>query len=90
MADDSGSWISIIQWAISNPEKGALFLVILAGAWRYVRELRSDLKSDSVKESFTDILIRENKELRAELRQERRKGQRPANDEDTEVPHDRD
>ena len=88
MADDAGSWIGVLQWALSNPEKGALLLVVLAGAWRYVRELRSDLKADADRESFTDILIRENKELRAELREERRKGNRPASDENSETPHD--
>jgi len=56
----------LIQWAISNPEKGALALVLLMGAWRWLRELRKELKGDEQQESFTDVLMKENKELRAE------------------------
>ena len=65
MTDDGGHWAALLQWVLGNPEKGALFLVILAGAWRWLRELRRDVVDDQQHESFTEILMRENKELRA-------------------------
>lgn len=73
MADDAGQWAALLQWALSNPEKGALFLVLVAGAWRWIRELRKEVKEDGQHESFTEMLLRENKELRAELRELRKK-----------------
>lgn len=73
MTDDAGHWAALLQWVLSNPEKGALFLVILAGAWRWLRELRHDAVDDQQHESFTELLMRENKELRAELRELRKK-----------------
>lgn len=72
MADDAGSWVAFAQWILSNPEKSALFLVLLAGAWRWLLELRKAGKEDAQHESFTDLLLRENKELRAELREAHR------------------
>lgn len=63
MADDAGSWAGLLQWVLSNPEKGALFLVLMAGAWTWIKDLRS------------------------ELRDERRRSKRRANDEpDSERP----
>lgn len=76
MADDSANWAGLLQLVLSNPEKGALFLVIVAGAWRWIKELMSESKTEGSKESFMDTLIRENKELRSELRSERRKVRR--------------
>ena len=73
MADDAGQWAKILQWVLSNPEKVALFLVLVAGAWRWIRELRKEVKEDGQHESFTELLLRENKELRAELRELRKK-----------------
>jgi hypothetical protein len=70
----------MLQWLLSNPEKGALFLVLLAGAWTWIKELRGKAKTDDAKEDFLDTLIRENKELRGELREERRKSKRRSND----------
>lgn len=72
MSDD-WHWAALLQWLLSNPEKGALFLVILAGAWRWLHELRRDAVQDQNHESFTEMLLRENRELRAELRELRRK-----------------
>ena len=66
MSTEASDWVVLIQWAISNPEKGALALVLLMGAWRWLRELRKELKGDEQQESFTDVLMKENKELRAE------------------------
>lgn len=80
MIDDSGHWAKILQWVLSNPEKVALFLVLVTGAWRWIRELRKEVKEDSQHESFTEMLLRENKELRTELRELRKKngnGHRP-------------
>lgn len=73
MTDEVGHWAALLQWILGNPEKGALFLVILAGAWRWLRELRRDAVDDQQHETFTEMLMRENKELRAELRDLRRK-----------------
>ena len=73
MTDDSGHWAALLQWILGNPEKGALFLVILAGAWRWLRDLRRDVVDDQHYETFAELLLRENKELRAELRELRKK-----------------
>lgn len=81
MADDAGTWAGLLKWVLSNPEKAALFLVLLAGAWTWIKELRGKAKTDNAKEEFLDTLIRENKDLRSELRDERRKARRRANDE---------
>lgn len=66
MSAETGDWLALMHWAIQNPEKGALALVLLAGAWRWVRELRKDWKDDAHQETFTEVLMKENKELRAE------------------------
>lgn len=66
MSSETGEWITLLQWAIGNPEKGALALVLVMGAWKWIRELRKELKEDQQHESFTETLLRENKELRAE------------------------
>ena len=77
MGDDSSNWAALLQWALSNPEKGALFLVVMAGAWRWIRELRKEVAEDRQHDSFTEILLRENKELRAELKELRRRNVDP-------------
>ena len=77
MGDDSSNWAALLQWALSNPEKGALFLVVMAGAWRWIRELRKEVAEDRQHDSFTEILLRENKELRAELKELRRRNGDP-------------
>lgn len=66
MSSETSEWITLLQWAIGNPEKGALALVLVMGAWKWIRELRKELKEDQQHESFTETLLRENKELRAE------------------------
>jgi len=87
MADDAGSWAGLLQWVLSNPEKGALFLVLMAGAWTWIKELRGKAKTDDAKEEFLDTLIRENKDLRSELRDERRRSKRRTSEEpDSERP----
>lgn len=80
MVDEANNWAGFLQWVLSNPEKGALFLVLLAGAWTWIKELRGKAKTDDAKEEFLDTLIRENKDLRGELREERRKSRRRKND----------
>jgi len=77
VGDDSSNWATLLQWALSNPEKGALFLVVMAGAWRWIRELRKEVAEDRQHDSFTEILLRENKELRAELKELRRRNGDP-------------
>jgi Sec-independent protein translocase protein TatA len=66
MSTETSDWIGLLHWAISNPEKGALTLVLVMGAWKWVRELRKDWKEDQHQETFTETLLRENKDLRAE------------------------
>ena len=56
---------------MEHPEKGALMLVLLAGAWRWIRELWRETKDDSHHESLVETLMKENRELRDELRKER-------------------
>ena len=75
MADEK-EWAGFLQWVISNPEKIAMFLVVVAGALRWLRELWHGDKADHDRETLMDALIRENKELRAELRDERRRSRR--------------
>jgi hypothetical protein len=73
VADDSFSWASLVQWFFVNPEKFALFLVILVGAWRWLIELWREMKEENRHETLLESLLRENKELRIELREYRRK-----------------
>ena len=80
MSTEVSDWIGFLHWAISNPEKGALTLVLLAGAWRWLREFKKEIKGDAQQDSFTETLLKENKELRLEnkeliheLREERSK-----------------
>lgn len=70
------SWSELIKIVLANPEKGALLLVLLAGAWRWLRELRHADKEDTAKESYLDALVKENRLLREELREERRRARR--------------
>jgi len=76
------SWSELIKIVLANPEKGALLLVLLAGAWRWLRELRHADKEDTAKESYLDALVKENRLLREELREERRRARRTGNGDD--------
>jgi hypothetical protein len=86
MDDNLGKWAEIARWVVSNPEKFALFLVILAGAWRWIRELLHGDKMDADRETLMDTLIRENKDLRSELRDERKRNRRSGADENSGRP----
>lgn len=66
MSSETGEWITLIQWVINNPDKSALALVLGMGAWRWVRELKKEFKDERFQESFTETLMKENKELRTE------------------------
>lgn len=68
MAAESFSWIEVLNAIIQNPDKGALVLVLLVGAWRWLREVWREAKDDSHHETLLETLLRENKELREELR----------------------
>ena len=79
MADNTPSWAELISAFIAYPEKSALILVLVAGAWRLIRELWRETKDDSHHESLVETLMREqrelreeNKRLRNELRDERK------------------
>lgn len=76
------SWSELIKIVLAHPEKGALLLVLLAGAWRWLRELRHADKEDTAKESYLDALVKENRLLREELREERRRARRPVGSQD--------
>ena len=68
---DAENWPRLVIMLLSNPEKIALGLVIGFGAWRWIRELWREMKDDSHHESLVDTLMKENRELRDELRKER-------------------
>ncbi len=71
VADNASSWSELLAAIFSNPEKGALFLVLLAGAWRWIRELWREGKDDEHHESLVETLMEENRRLREELRKEK-------------------
>ncbi len=71
VADNASSWSELLSAIFSNPEKGALFLVLLAGAWRWIRELWREGKEDEHHESLVETLMEENRRLREELRKEK-------------------
>lgn len=75
MADEPIKWHDLLVAVLDHPEKLALGFVLLAGFWRWIRELFHESKEDSQHETFVDSLLRrlkeseqENKELRDELR----------------------
>ena len=71
MADNAPSWSELATAFLAQPEKGALLLVLVAGAWRWIRELWRETKDDSHHESLVETLMKENRALRDELRQAR-------------------
>ena len=66
-ADGLAVW-RLVEWVLSKPEKAALGLVVAAGAAQWWREWRARARGDRDSEGLIAILIRENKELRAENR----------------------
>jgi ABC-type nickel/cobalt efflux system permease component RcnA len=78
VADNAPSWTTVLSTFLSYPEKVALLLVLFTGAWRWLRELWVERKDDSHHESIIEIIMKENKDLRAEnkeLREELRRSQ---------------
>lgn len=72
MADNSAGWIEqVLRAFFDHPEKSALSVVVLAGAWRWLRELIREWRGDAQEETLMETLLRENRELRAELRRVR-------------------
>lgn len=69
MADNAPSWSELLAAVFAYPEKGALLLVLIAGAWRWIRELWRETKDDSHHESLIETLMEENRKLREELRE---------------------
>lgn len=51
---------------LENPEKAALLLVVITGAWRWIRELFREHKEDTQHDVFMELLLKEDKDLRAE------------------------
>ncbi len=68
MPDNSGDWFeTTLRTFFDHPEKSALFIVLLAGIWRWIRELIREWRGDIHEETLMESLLRENRELRAEL-----------------------
>lgn len=66
--DDSPDWIErLLRLFFDQPEKSALLIVIVAGAWRWLRELIREMRGAEREETMLEMLIRENRELREEL-----------------------
>lgn len=51
---------------LEHPEKGALLLVILAGAWRWLRELFREHKADEQHDTLIERMLKDDQILRAE------------------------
>lgn len=74
MADER-SWTEAFLAVLDHPEKGALFLVILVGAWRWLRELWRERKEDDQHDTLLDRMFADDRALREEndrLRKENR------------------
>lgn len=71
MADES-KWVEALTALMEHPEKGALILVLLAGAWRWLRELFREHKDDEHHDIWMERLLRDDHGLRAENAQLRR------------------
>ncbi|KAB2921482.1 MAG: hypothetical protein F9K25_20395 [Candidatus Contendobacter sp.] len=64
---------TVVGALIGQPEKIALLLVVLAGAWRWLRELFRERKEDHQQDTLMERLMSEDQRLRIEnaaLRQE--------------------
>lgn len=70
----------IAHWIFENPEKGALFIVLMAGGWRIFREIWKDLGGVRTREeTLIETLMKENHDLRMENHRlhEERQARRP-------------
>lgn len=76
MADDAGGWLAAITAFIERPEKVALLLVVLAGAWRWIRELFREGKDDNRHDTLMDRLLKNDAVLREENDQLREENER--------------
>lgn len=68
---DADAWSRLALTLISSPEKMALGLVIAVGAWRWIRELVREARGAVHEETLVEMLLRENRDLREELRRRR-------------------
>lgn len=68
---DESFFLEWLRAFLTNPEKAALLLVVVVGAWRWIREIIRELRGAEREETMMEMLIRENRELRDELRKER-------------------
>lgn len=68
---DADAWSRLALTLLSSPEKMALGLVVAVGAWRWIRELVREARGAQHEETLVEMLLRENRELRSELRQRR-------------------
>ena len=69
---DADAWARVALTVLSSPEKQALGLVIGVGAWRWIRELIREARGAAQEETLVEMLLRENRALRAELRHDKR------------------
>lgn len=70
--DGEHTWPRLIIALLSSPEKIALGLVIAVGAWRWIRELIREARGAAQEETLVEMLLRENRELRAREEYENR------------------
>jgi len=66
VVDEAGGWLAALTTFIERPEKAALILVVLAGAWRWLRELFREHKDDEHHDTLMERLLQEDQVLRAE------------------------
>ena len=73
--------LAVLRWIFDHPEKGAMFIVLMAGGWRILREILKDVRGiPSDQERTVERLTRENRDLREELTRQRREGNPPPSD----------
>ncbi len=65
---DDSLWTAIIVHILSHPDKVALCIVIMVGAWRWIRELIREARGIAQEESLIETLLRERKESQLENR----------------------
>ena len=68
---DADSWSRLALTLLSSPEKIALGLVVVVGAWRWIRELIREARGTQHEETLVEMLLRENRQQRDELKQSR-------------------
>lgn len=68
---DDKTWTSILSDVFTHPDKIALGFVIIVGAWSWIKQLIREARGTAQEETLIETLLRENRELREELRNRR-------------------